>query len=178
MLFVGSHQTLLKVVPGSYHSHPQADRSYIAVPGRTSCWAEQTTFCLRLKFRSAPHSPLPDFVGLDLQARILQLLVAGACFVGCIFLRLLGAPMAECIRLLLYWPHASALVAYNGGTSPNATLPQRKIGRGGAQEGQPTIGWQKKLGTGAQPTPPTVPIYRSTQSRANTQIRSLQTVCS
>ena len=55
--------------------------------------------------------------GLDLQACILQLLVAGACFVGCIFLRPFGAPTAERIRLLLYWPHTSALVAYNGGTS-------------------------------------------------------------
>ena len=36
---------------------------------------------------------------------------------GCIFLRLFGAPTAERIRLLLYWPHTSALVAYNGGTS-------------------------------------------------------------
>ena len=25
--------------------------------------------------------------------------------------------MVECIRLLLYWPHTNALVAYNGGTS-------------------------------------------------------------
>ena len=40
-----------------------------------------------------------------------------ACFVGCIFFRLFGAPTAERIRLLLYWPHTSALVAYNGGTS-------------------------------------------------------------
>ena len=48
---------------------------------------------------------------------ILQLLVAGACFVGCIFLRPFGVPTAEHIRLLLYWPHTSALVAYNGGTS-------------------------------------------------------------
>ena len=55
--------------------------------------------------------------GLDLQACILQLFVAGACFVGCIFLRLFGAPTAERIRLLLYWPHTTALVAYNGGTS-------------------------------------------------------------
>ena len=55
--------------------------------------------------------------GLDLQAYILQLLAAGACFVGCIFLRPFGAPMVERIRLLLYWPHTSASVAYNGGTS-------------------------------------------------------------
>ena len=48
---------------------------------------------------------------------ILQLLVAGACFVGCIFLRPFGAPTAERIRLLLYCPHTTALVAYNGGTS-------------------------------------------------------------
>ena len=41
----------------------------------------------------------------------------GACFVGCIFLRPFGVPMVERIRLLLYWPHPSALVAYNGGTS-------------------------------------------------------------
>ena len=32
------------------------------------------------------------------------------------FLRPFGVPM-ERIRLLLYWPHTSALVAYNGGTS-------------------------------------------------------------
>ena len=38
-------------------------------------------------------------------------------FVGCIFLRLFGVPMVKRIRLLLYWPHTSALVAYNGGTS-------------------------------------------------------------
>ena len=36
---------------------------------------------------------------------------------GCIFLRPFGAPTAERIRLLLYWPHTSALVAYNSGTS-------------------------------------------------------------
>ena len=41
----------------------------------------------------------------------------GACFVGCMFLRPFGVPMVERIRLLLYWPHTSALVAYNGGTS-------------------------------------------------------------
>ena len=55
--------------------------------------------------------------GLDLQACILQLLVAGACFVGCIFLRPFGVPNPERIRLLLYWLHAIALVAHNGGTS-------------------------------------------------------------
>ena len=48
---------------------------------------------------------------------MLQLLVADACFVGCIFFRPFGVPMVERIRLLLYWPHTSALVAYNGGTS-------------------------------------------------------------
>ena len=36
---------------------------------------------------------------------------------GRIFLRPFGVPMVERIRLLLYWPHTSALVAYNGGTS-------------------------------------------------------------
>ena len=36
---------------------------------------------------------------------------------GCIFLRPFGVPMVERIRLLLYWPHTTALVAYNGGTS-------------------------------------------------------------
>ena len=36
---------------------------------------------------------------------------------GCIFLCLFGVPMVERIRLLLYWPHTSVLVAYNGGTS-------------------------------------------------------------
>ena len=36
---------------------------------------------------------------------------------GCIFLRPFGVPIVERIRLLLYWPHTSALVAYNGGTS-------------------------------------------------------------
>ena len=35
----------------------------------------------------------------------------------CIFPRPFGAPKVERIRLLLYWPHTSALVAYNGGTS-------------------------------------------------------------
>ena len=48
---------------------------------------------------------------------ILQLLVAGAYFVGCIFLRPFGVPMVVHISMLLYWPHTSALVAYNGGTS-------------------------------------------------------------
>ena len=41
---------------------------------------------------------------------------SGCMFCG-IFLRPFGAPTAERIRLLLYWPHTSALVAYNGGTS-------------------------------------------------------------
>ena len=36
---------------------------------------------------------------------------------GCIFLRPFGVPTAERIRLLLYWPHTSALLACNGGTS-------------------------------------------------------------
>ena len=49
-------------------------------------------------------------------ACILQLLVAGACFVDCIFLRPFGLPMVEHIRLLLYSHHTTALVAYNGGT--------------------------------------------------------------
>ena len=35
---------------------------------------------------------------------------------GCIFLRPFHVPLVERIRLLLYWPHTSALVAYNGGT--------------------------------------------------------------
>ena len=34
---------------------------------------------------------------------------------GCIFLRPFGVPMVE--RMLLYWPHTSPLVAYNGDTS-------------------------------------------------------------
>ena len=38
-------------------------------------------------------------------------------FCGLYFPPLFGVPMVERIRLLLYWPHASALVAYNGGTS-------------------------------------------------------------
>ena len=36
---------------------------------------------------------------------------------GCIFLRSFGVPMVEHISMLLYWPHISALAAYNGGTS-------------------------------------------------------------
>ena len=58
---------------------------------------------------------------------ILQLLVAGACFVGCIFLRPFGVPMVERIRLLLYWPHTIALVAYNGGTSVGGLGPVRTL---------------------------------------------------
>ena len=38
-------------------------------------------------------------------------------FCGLYFPPPFGVPMVERIRLLLYWPHASALVAYNGGTS-------------------------------------------------------------
>ena len=42
---------------------------------------------------------------------------SGCMFCGQYFPLPFGVPMMECIRLLLYWPHASALVAYNGGTS-------------------------------------------------------------
>ena len=38
-------------------------------------------------------------------------------FCGLYFPQPFGVPMVERIRLLLYWPHASALVAYNGDTS-------------------------------------------------------------
>ena len=38
-------------------------------------------------------------------------------FCGLYFPPPFGVPMVERIRLLSYWPHASALVAYNGGTS-------------------------------------------------------------
>ena len=46
---------------------------------------------------------------------IMQLVVADAYFLGFslhyIFLRLFGVPMVECISMLLYRPHFSALVA-------------------------------------------------------------------
>ena len=53
----------------------------------------------------------------------------GACFVGYIFLRLFGVPMVERISMLLYWPHPSALVAYNGGTNVGHG-PARTLGIG------------------------------------------------
>ena len=49
-----------------------------------------------------------------------QSVSAGACFVGYyiyIFSAGFGVPMVERIRMLLCWPHLSALVAYNGGTN-------------------------------------------------------------
>ena len=36
---------------------------------------------------------------------------------GYIFLRTFGVPIMERISMLLCWPHPSALVAYNGGTT-------------------------------------------------------------
>ena len=36
---------------------------------------------------------------------------------GLYFLHPFGVPKVERIRLLVYWPHTNALVAYNGGTS-------------------------------------------------------------
>ena len=45
----------------------------------------------------------------------MQLLVAGACFVGYVFLCRFGVPMVDRIRMLECWPHSSALVADNGG---------------------------------------------------------------
>ena len=38
-------------------------------------------------------------------------------FCGLYFPPPFGVPMVERIKLLFYWAHASALVAYNGGTS-------------------------------------------------------------
>ena len=38
-------------------------------------------------------------------------------FCGLYFPPPFGVPMVQRTRLLLYWPHANALLAYNGGTS-------------------------------------------------------------
>ena len=101
-------------VPDGYlrHACGQLERDQLFINELAKQLVAELNAACQLNTSPSTKPKSGDKSGIDLQGCILQLVVAGACFVGYIFLHLFGVPMVERISMPLCWPHPNALVAY------------------------------------------------------------------